>query len=201
MLRTNLVLVLLACSAANMAEAKPIFLKVFAPSGSYSSGSYRSSVAASPVDSQLISSLISSKIQLLNSVLQAKTSAGGFNIGFNKFVTFSSTTTTEKPVTHHTTEVNTDFTPDDTSFSTTQLVYTTTTEGAVKTPSPTNHPEHPVSTSTTSVIPIESTTEVSEYTTTATATAGYSYRTPTSRPTTSSVEIHYLPAFPGQSQL
>ncbi|XP_052857196.1 uncharacterized protein LOC128265315 isoform X2 [Drosophila gunungcola] len=104
MLRTNLVLVLLACSAANMAEAKPIFLKVFAPSGSYSSGSYRSSVAASPVDSQLISSLISSKIQLLNSVLQAKTSAGGFNIGFNKFVTFSSTTTTEKPVTHHTTE-------------------------------------------------------------------------------------------------
>ncbi|XP_017060776.1 uncharacterized protein LOC108101077 isoform X2 [Drosophila ficusphila] len=106
MLRTISILALLACSAAIMAEAKPVFIKVFAPSGGYSSQSYQSNqVAASPINTQLISSLISSKIQLLNSVLQAKSSAGGFSIGFNKFVTFSSTTTTtEKPVTHYTTE-------------------------------------------------------------------------------------------------
>ncbi|XP_016974362.2 LOW QUALITY PROTEIN: cell wall integrity and stress response component 2 [Drosophila rhopaloa] len=200
MLRTISILVLLVCSAANMAESKPIFLKVLAPIGGYSSGSYRSTVATAPVNNQLISSLISSKIQLLNSVLQAKSSAGGYSIGFNKIVTFSSTTTTEKPVTHHTTEVNTDFTPDDSSISTTQLVYTTTTEGAVETPSPTIRPEPP-STSTTAVIPIKSTTVVPEVTTTTTANSGYTYRTPTSGPATSSVDLHYVPAPPAQGSL
>ncbi|XP_070143411.1 uncharacterized protein [Drosophila kikkawai] len=102
MLRTISILALLACSIAIMADAKPIFIKVFAPSGGYSSGS---TPAASPVNTQLISSLISTKIQLLNSVLQAKSSGGGFGFGISKFVTFSSTTsTTERPVTHSTTE-------------------------------------------------------------------------------------------------
>ncbi|XP_050745366.1 uncharacterized protein LOC108031754 isoform X2 [Drosophila biarmipes] len=138
MLRTISILALLACTAATMAEAKPILIKVFAPSVGYSSGSYQSTVGPSPFNTQLISSLISTKIQLLNSVVQAKSSAGGFRIGLNKSVTFfSSTTTTEKPVTHHSTEVNTDFTADDTS--TTQLVYTKTTEGAEVTPSPTHY--------------------------------------------------------------
>ncbi|XP_017015244.2 uncharacterized protein [Drosophila takahashii] len=101
MLKTISILALLVCSAAIMIEAKPILIKVFAPSG-YSSGSYQSAVSPSPVNAQLISSLISSKIQLLNNLLQAKSSAGGFRVGLNKSVTFfSSTTTTEKPVAHH----------------------------------------------------------------------------------------------------
>ncbi|KAH8350430.1 hypothetical protein KR084_011935 [Drosophila pseudotakahashii] len=186
MLRTISILALLACSAAIMTEAKPIFIKVFPPSG-YSSGSYQSAVAPSPVNTQLISSLISSKIQLLNNLLQAKSSAGGVHIGLNKSVTFfSSTTTTEKPVAHHssTTEVNTDFTSDDTS--TTQIIYTKTTEGAIETPSPTIHPEPLVPARMTSVIPIESTTLVPEVTTTTTVRPGYFY--PSSHPATD-----YLP--------
>ncbi|XP_022214328.2 uncharacterized protein LOC111068874 isoform X3 [Drosophila obscura] len=103
------ILALLICSAASMADAKPIFIKVFSPSSGASSGGYSygssSTVTASPINPQLISTLISTKIQLLNSVLQAKSSGGGFGFGFNKFVSFSSTTsTTEKPVTYRTTE-------------------------------------------------------------------------------------------------
>ncbi|XP_037729500.1 uncharacterized protein LOC119560212 isoform X2 [Drosophila subpulchrella] len=105
MLRTISILALLAYTAVTMAETKPILFKVFAPSVGYSSGSYQNTVGPSPYNTQLISSLISSKIQLLNSVTQAKSSVGGFRIGLNKSVTFfSSTTTTDKPLTHHTTE-------------------------------------------------------------------------------------------------
>ncbi|XP_070851977.1 uncharacterized protein [Drosophila suzukii] len=191
MLRTISILALMAYTAATMAEAKPILFKVFAPSVGYSSGSYQNTVGLSPFNTQLISSLISSKIQLLNSVMQAKYSAGGFRIGLNKSVTlFSSTTTTEKPLTHYTTEVNTDFTADD--ISTTQLVYTKTTEGADKTPSPTISPEHPVHTSMTSVIPIDNTTLLPEVTTMTTATTGYFY-------TTIHSPSHYLPAILSQA--
>ncbi|XP_026836029.1 uncharacterized protein LOC6552014 isoform X2 [Drosophila erecta] len=107
MQRTISICVLIAFSGAIiMAEGKPVLIKVFAPGGGYSSGSYQSTV--SPATSQLISSLISSKIQLLNNVLRAKSSSGGLRIGFNKSVNFfgptSATSTTEKPVTHHTTE-------------------------------------------------------------------------------------------------
>ncbi|KRK02565.1 uncharacterized protein LOC6535248 isoform X2 [Drosophila yakuba] len=108
MLRTISICVLIAFSGAIMAEGKPVLIKVFAPSGGYSSGSYQNTVGASPDTTQLISNLISSKIQLLNSVLQAKSSSGSFRIGFNKSVKFfgptSATSTTEQPVTHHTTE-------------------------------------------------------------------------------------------------
>ncbi|XP_033167802.1 uncharacterized protein LOC117145997 isoform X1 [Drosophila mauritiana] len=180
MLRTISICVLIVFSGAIMAEGKPFLIKVFAPSGGYSSASYQNAVGASPVTSQLISSLISSKIQLLNSVLQTKSSSGGFRIGFNKSVNFfgptSATSTTEKPVTHHTTEVNTDFTPDESS-RTTQLFYSTTTESSVETPIPTIHPEPPAS--TTPVITIESTTSVTQPPTLTTAKSGYSYRTPT----------------------
>ncbi|XP_020813242.1 uncharacterized protein LOC110188038 isoform X2 [Drosophila serrata] len=102
MLRTISILALLVFSIATMADAKPIFIKVFAPNSGYSTGS---TPTVSPINTQLISSLISTKIQLLNSVLQAKSSGGGFGFGFSKFVAFSSTTsTTERPVTHSTTE-------------------------------------------------------------------------------------------------
>ncbi|XP_022214327.1 mucin-2 isoform X2 [Drosophila obscura] len=192
------ILALLICSAASMADAKPIFIKVFSPSsassGGYSYGS-SSTVTASPINPQLISTLISTKIQLLNSVLQAKSSGGGFGFGFNKFVSFSSTTsTTEKPVTYRTTEVNTDFTPEDSSTQTTQTVYTTTTEGDIETPKPTVHPGRPVSTSTTEVIAVESTTDVAEISSTTRATSGYSYTSPTPPPATSTVGTYYLPS-------
>ncbi|XP_034660650.1 mucin-5AC isoform X1 [Drosophila subobscura] len=202
MLRTISILALLwICSAASMADAKPIFIKVFAPSsgvsasGGYSYGSSSGSTAtASPINTQLISNLISTKIQLLNSVLQAKSSGGGFGFGFNKFVSFSSsTTTTERPVTHHTTEVNTDFTPEDSSTQTTQTVYTTTTEGDIETPKPTVHPGRPVSTSTTEVITGESTTVVAELTSTTRAPSGYTYTSPTPY-ATSTLGTYYLPS-------
>ncbi|XP_017140373.2 mucin-5AC isoform X1 [Drosophila miranda] len=199
MLRTISILALLFCSAATMADAKPIFIKVFAPSsGAFSSsGSYgrTSAATASPINTQLISTLISTKIQLLNSVLQAKSSGGGFGFGFNKFVSFtSSTTTTERPVTHHTTEVNTDFTPEDSSTQTTQTVYTTTTEGDIETPKPTVHPGRPASTSTTEVIPGESTTALPEISSTTRAPSGYSYTSPTPSPVSSTVGTYYLPS-------
>ncbi|KAH8380703.1 hypothetical protein KR009_009106, partial [Drosophila setifemur] len=184
MFRTIPILALAVCSAAISAEAKPIFIKIFAPNGyaSGSSSSYQSSATTSPVNTQLFSSVISTKIQLLNSVLQAKSTGGAFGFGFNKFVTFSSTsTTTEKPFTHYTTEVNTDFTPDYSSASTTHTIYTTTTEGAVETPKPTVHPRPPVSTSPT---PVKSTTEEAEISTTTRASSGYSYQTPTPSPVT-----------------
>ncbi|EDW84857.2 uncharacterized protein Dwil_GK14346 [Drosophila willistoni] len=201
MLRTIPILALLICGAAVVADAKPIFIKVFAPTGGSSSSSYQSTATASPINTQLISNLISQKIQILNSVLQAKSSGGGFGFGFNKFVTFSSTTTTtEKPVTHHTTEVNTDFTPDDLSTTstttTTQTVYTTTTEGAIETPKPTIHPDRPVTTSTPSVIPTRSTTTITPtlIPTTTGSSNGYSYQTPSPRPATSTVSTYYLPS-------
>ncbi|KAH8283193.1 hypothetical protein KR054_002007, partial [Drosophila jambulina] len=180
MLRTISILALLACSLAATADAKPILIKVFAPSGGMPAAGYStgSTPTISPVNTQLISSLISTKIQLLNSVLQAKSSGGGFGFGYNKFVTFSSTTsTTERPITHSTTEVNTDYYPDESSTSSTQTIYSTTTEGAVETPKPTVYPEPPVSTSTP-VIPVKSTTGTPEIPTTTKATAGYSYQTP-----------------------
>eukprot|EP00099_Drosophila_melanogaster_P000303 NP_001015164.3 uncharacterized protein Dmel_CG40198, isoform B [Drosophila melanogaster] len=181
MLKTISIGVLIALSGAIIAEGKPVLIKVFAPSGGYSSASYQNTVGASPFTSQLISGLISSKIQLLNSVLQTKSSSGGFRIGFNKSVNLfgptSATSTTERPVTHHTTEVNTDFTPDESS-RTTQLFYSTTTESFVETPIPTIHPEPPAT--TTSVIPIESTTSVTQPPILTTPKPGYSYRTPIS---------------------
>ncbi|KAH8255017.1 hypothetical protein KR032_002676, partial [Drosophila birchii] len=197
MLRTISILVLLASSIATMADGKPIFIKVFAPSGMRAAGlspfpqtnfscpssgySSSSTPTVSPVNTQLISSLISTKIQLFNRVLQEKSSGGGFGFGFSKFVTFSSTTsTTERPVTHSTTEVNTDYYPDESSTSSTQTIYSTTTEGAVETPKPTVHPEPPVSTSTTPVITVKSTTGTPEIPTTSRATPGYTYQTPLS---------------------
>ncbi|XP_043655574.1 uncharacterized protein LOC122621689 isoform X1 [Drosophila teissieri] len=183
MMRTISICVLIAFSGAIMAEGKPVLIKVFGPSGGYSSGSYQNAVGASPDTTQLISSLISSKIQLLNSVLQAKSPSGSFRIGFNKSVKFfgptSATSTTEQPVPHHTTEVNTDFVPDESS-RTTQLFYSTTTEGFVETPIPTIHPELPAS--TTAGITIGTTTSVTHPPISTTATSGYSYRTPTTHP-------------------
>lgn len=213
MLRTISILALLASSIAIMADAKPIFIKVFAPSGGmypvvsslpltdltqissgYSARSYQSTPTISPVNTQLISSLISTKIQLLNSVLQAKSSGGGLGIGFSKFITFSTTTsTTEKPVTHYTTEVNTDFFPDESSTSSTQTIYSTTTEGAVETPNSTVHPERPVKISTTPVTPVKSTTGVPEIPTPTSVTTGYSYQTPMPSTITNNVEKYYLP--------
>ncbi|KAH8276129.1 hypothetical protein KR026_001170, partial [Drosophila bipectinata] len=180
MLRTTLILVLLAWSTGNLADAKPFIIKVFAPNtshGSNSATSYQSSATAAPINTQFISSLISTKIQLWNSLLQSKSSGGSFGFGFSKSISFS-TTTTEKPteVTHHTTEVNTDFSPDDSS-PTTHTLYTTTTEGSTKTPSPTIHPEPPVPTTST---PVKTTTSSQpEPTSTTETTSGYSYQTPT----------------------
>ncbi|XP_020813241.1 cell wall integrity and stress response component 4 isoform X1 [Drosophila serrata] len=192
MLRTISILALLVFSIATMADAKPIFIKVFAPNSGYSTGS---TPTVSPINTQLISSLISTKIQLLNSVLQAKSSGGGFGFGFSKFVAFSSTTsTTERPVTHSTTEVNTDYYPDESSTSSTQTIYSTTIESAVETPKPTVHPEPPFLTSTTPVIPVESTTGIPEIPSTTRATAGYTYQTPLSSTATNSLNSFYLPA-------
>ncbi|XP_023170085.2 uncharacterized protein LOC111598857 isoform X2 [Drosophila hydei] len=102
--RTIPIWVLLMCSVVIVAEAKPIFVKIFAPIGGYSSGTVRSTATVAPVNNQLISNLISQKIQLLNSFLQAKSSFGSF--GIRKDITFTSgsTTTTERPVTLLTTE-------------------------------------------------------------------------------------------------
>ncbi|KAH8385067.1 hypothetical protein KR200_001919, partial [Drosophila serrata] len=198
MLRTISILALLVFSIATMADAKPIFIKVFAPNSGmpavvdilfrktnlplpFSGYSTGSTPTVSPINTQLISSLISTKIQLLNSVLQAKSSGGGFGFGFSKFVAFSSTTsTTERPVTHSTTEVNKDYYPDESSTSSTQTIYSTTIESAVETPKPTVHPEPPFLTSTTPVIPVESTTGIPEIPSTTRATAGYTYQTPLS---------------------
>ncbi|KAH8336518.1 hypothetical protein KR074_005681, partial [Drosophila pseudoananassae] len=183
MLRTILILVLLAWSPGNLADAKPFIIKVFAPNtshGSNSATSYQSSATAAPINTQFISSLISTKIQLWNNLLQSKSSGGSFGFGYSKSISFS-TTTTEKPteVTHHTTEVNTDFTPDDSSPTTTHSLYTTTTESSTKTPSPTIHPKPPVPTTSTPVK--SSTSSQPEATTTTETTSGYSYQTPTSK--------------------
>ncbi|KAH8350234.1 hypothetical protein KR067_009322, partial [Drosophila pandora] len=182
MVRTILILVLLAWSTGNLADAKPIFIKVFAPNlghGSNSATSYQSSATTAPINTQFISSLISTKIQLWNSLLQSKSSGGSYGFGFSKSISFSTTTTTEKPtdITHHTTEVNTDFTPDDSSSTTTHNLYTTTTEGSTKTPKPTIHPEPPVPTTSTPVT--GSTSSQPEESTTTEASSGYSYQTPT----------------------
>ncbi|XP_064550193.1 uncharacterized protein LOC135436505 isoform X2 [Drosophila montana] len=107
MLRTIPIWALLICSAITVAEAKPFFVKVFAPINGYSSGTVRSTASVAPANTQLISNLISTKIQLLSSFLQAKSSFGGF--GIQKQITFTSgsTSTTEKPVTQQTTETTT----------------------------------------------------------------------------------------------
>ncbi|XP_023170068.2 mucin-2 isoform X1 [Drosophila hydei] len=206
--RTIPIWVLLMCSVVIVAEAKPIFVKIFAPIGGYSSGTVRSTATVAPVNNQLISNLISQKIQLLNSFLQAKSSFGSF--GIRKDITFTSgsTTTTERPVTLLTTEVNTDFLPD--VSSSTQSVYTTTTEGEIATPKPTVHPVKPI-TSSTPVIPTKSTTEyivesssgsIDDYTSQTTprtpaptpTSNGYSYQTPTSSSISTTANAYYLPA-------
>ncbi|XP_034486378.1 cell wall integrity and stress response component 4 isoform X1 [Drosophila innubila] len=189
-MRTSPILGLLICSAiiVNVAEAKPIFIKVFAPSSGYS---YQSAPTVSPANTQFISSLITQKLNLLDNFLRAKSSFGSF--GFTKTFAFtgpsSTTTTTESPVTQLTTEVNTDFIPE--VSSSTQSVSTTTTEDDIATPKPTVHPQRPITTSTTTtttpstpvtpVIPEKSTTEEPIEETTSRATNGYSYQTPTSR--------------------
>lgn len=174
----------------------------------YSSGTVRSTATVAPVNNQLISNLISQKIQLLNSFLQAKSSFGSF--GIRKDITFTSgsTTTTERPVTLLTTEVNTDFLPD--VSSSTQSVYTTTTEGEIATPKPTVHPVKPI-TSSTPVIPTKSTTEyivesssgsIDDYTSQTTprtpaprpTSNGYSYQTPTPSSISTTANAYYLPA-------
>ncbi|XP_030243243.1 uncharacterized protein LOC108658509 isoform X2 [Drosophila navojoa] len=104
MLRTIPIWALLLCSVVIVTEAKPIFVKVFAPIGGYSSGTVSSTATVAPVNNQLISNLISQKIQLLNSFLQAKSSFGGFGIRKEISFTSGSTTTTERPVTASTSE-------------------------------------------------------------------------------------------------
>ncbi|XP_034486379.1 uncharacterized protein LOC117790880 isoform X2 [Drosophila innubila] len=107
-MRTSPILGLLICSAiiVNVAEAKPIFIKVFAPSSGYS---YQSAPTVSPANTQFISSLITQKLNLLDNFLRAKSSFGSF--GFTKTFAFtgpsSTTTTTESPVTQLTTEKTT----------------------------------------------------------------------------------------------
>ncbi|XP_030573881.1 integumentary mucin C.1 [Drosophila novamexicana] len=202
MLRTIPIWALLICSAVTVAEAKPFFVKVFAPINGYSSGTVRSTATVAPVNTQLISNLISTKIQLLSSFLQAKSSFGGF--GIQKQITFTSgsTSTTEKAVTQQTTEVNTDFIPE--VSSSTQSVYTTTTDGDIATPKPTVHPVKPITTSTP-LIPTQSTTEGTvestpgstpgyTYQTPSSTTHGYEYQTPTPSTSSSTVNAYYLPA-------
>ncbi|EDW14653.1 cell wall protein SED1 isoform X1 [Drosophila mojavensis] len=210
MLRTIPIWALLLCSVVIVAEAKPIFVKVFAPIGGFSSGTVRSTATVAPVNNQLISNLISQKIQLLNSFLQAKSSFGGFGIRKEISFTSGSTTTTERPVTTSTSEVNTDFIPE--VSSSTQSVYTTTTDGDLETPKPTVHPVKPITTSTP-VTPTKSTTEYLvesstgstdgyTYRTTPRPTAptptstspGYTYQTPTPSTISSTVDSYYLPA-------
>lgn len=176
----------------------------------YSSGTVSSTATVTPVNNQLISNLISQKIQLLNSFLQAKSSFGGFGIRKEISFTSGSTTTTQRPVTESTSEVNTDFIPD--VSSSTQSVYTTTTDGDLETPKPTVHPVTPIRTST-AVTPTKSTTEYIvdpttgstdgyTYRTTPRPTAptptptshGYSYQTPTPSTISSTVDSYYLPA-------
>ncbi|XP_030370370.1 integumentary mucin C.1 [Scaptodrosophila lebanonensis] len=153
-----------------------------------SASNYRASASVtattSPINSQLVTNLLTQKINVLQSLIQAKFSsggaggAGGIGFGFNKFGSVSSTTTTttEAPYTYSTTEVNTDFTPDITS-STHSVSTTTTTEGSNKTPEPTVHPYSPITTrSTTPLTPVKSTTE--GLVTTTAVTEGYSYQTP-----------------------
>lgn len=167
--------------------------------------SYQTTATVAPVNTQFITDILTQKINLLDSFLRAKQSFG--TIGFTKTINYgpvTTTTTTEKPVTQKTTEVNTDFIPDHSS-STTQSVYTTTTEGNdIATPEPTVYPQPPITTTTTApVIPTKSTTNI--YTTTTSATPiesttgsynGYTYRTPTSNPipSSSTVSNYYLPA-------
>ncbi|KAL7727421.1 hypothetical protein ACLKA6_017547 [Drosophila palustris] len=107
-MRTSPILGLLICSAiiVNVANAKPIFIKVFAPSSGYS---YQTTPTAAPANTQFISNLISQKIQLLTNFLQAKSSLGN-SFGFTKTFTFNgpatttTTTTSESPVITHSTE-------------------------------------------------------------------------------------------------
>lgn len=157
--------------------------------------SYQTTATVAPVNTQFITNILTQKINLLDSFLRAKQSFG--TVGFSKTISYgpvSTSTTTEKPVTQQTTEVNTDFIPDHSS-STTQSVYTTTTEGDdIATPKPTVYPQPPITTSppvnptrastTTSATPIESTTG---------STDGYTYRTPTSNPQPSSSTTNATP--------
>ncbi|XP_060648264.1 uncharacterized protein LOC132785947 isoform X1 [Drosophila nasuta] len=197
-MRASPILGLLICIAiiVNMAEAKPIFIKVFAPSSGYS---YQAAPAPtlSPAGSQLISSIITQKLNLLDSFLRAKSSFGSF--GITKTISFSgpTTTTTEKTVTEQTTEVNTDFIPD-VSSSTQSVPTTTTTEDDLKTPQPTVHPLKPVTTTSSPVIPpvvTKSTTTTTEAYSVETTTSGYTYSTPSTDGYTygtSSTEDHSL---------
>ncbi|XP_043070970.1 merozoite surface antigen 2 isoform X2 [Drosophila grimshawi] len=180
MLRTIPIWALLICSVVIVSDAKPIFIKVFAPIGgtssAISSGTVRSTATSSPINSQLISNLISQKFQLLNSLLQVKSSFGiRKEISFLGSTTTTTTSTTDRPVTQHTTEVNTDFIPE--VSSSTQSVYTTTTDGDIATPKPTVHPLKPITTSTP-VIPTKSTTESTLDSTTTRTTSGYTYQPP-----------------------
>ncbi|KAM8707449.1 hypothetical protein ACLKA7_011521 [Drosophila subpalustris] len=108
-MRTSPILGLLICSAiiVNVANAKPIFIKVFAPISGYS---YQTTPTAAPANTQLISNLISQKIQLLTNFLQAK-SALANSFGFTKTITFNrpaaattTTTTTERSAITYSTE-------------------------------------------------------------------------------------------------
>ncbi|KAH8388564.1 hypothetical protein KR093_010025, partial [Drosophila rubida] len=137
----------------------------------------------SPAGSQLISSLITQKLNLLDSFLRAKSSFGSF--GITKTISFSgpatTTSTTEKLVTEQTTEVNTDFIPE-VSSSTQSVPTTTTTEDDYKTPKPTVHPLKPVTTTTAApVIPVvtkSTTTTTEDYNVETTTRHGYTYQTP-----------------------
>lgn len=168
--------------------------------------SYQTTATVAPVNTQFITSILTQKLNLLDSFLRAKQSFG--TIGFTKTINYgpvTTSTTTEKPVTQQTTEVNTDFIPDHSS-STTQSVYTTTTEGDdIATPKPTVYPQPPITTTKAPVIPTKSTTNAVYTTTTTSATPiesttgsynGYTYRTPTSNPipSSSTVSNYYLPA-------
>ncbi|KAH8311727.1 hypothetical protein KR044_007677, partial [Drosophila immigrans] len=135
----------------------------------------------SPAAANLISDLITQKLNLLSSFLRAKSSFGGF--GITKTISFAgpttsttTSTTTEKYVTDQTTEVNTDFIPD--VSSSTQSV-PTTTEDDRKTPQPTIRPQPPVTTSTPAIpVVTKSTTTTTEDYGVETTTSGYTYSTP-----------------------
>ncbi|KAH8294906.1 hypothetical protein KR018_004270, partial [Drosophila ironensis] len=125
-----------------------------------SAGAYQSSATSSVINTQLISNLISTKLQLLNSVLQTKSSGGEIGFGLRKFISISSApSTTETPITPNTTEVKTNFTPDD-----------STTETTIET-KPTVRPQPPV---TTSSAPVNNSTIQ-----TTSESSGYNYVTPT----------------------
>ncbi|KAH8409764.1 hypothetical protein KR222_004892, partial [Zaprionus bogoriensis] len=144
--------------------------------------SYQTTATVAPVNTQFISNILAQKINLLDSFLRAKQSFG--TVGFSKTISFggpSTSTTTEKPVTQQTTEVNTDFIPD-VSSSTTQTVYTTTTTDGhdIATPKPTVYPQPPITTSTSSpVIPTKRTTTSTSTTSTTSTTAATPIETST----------------------